>query len=42
MLKHPVPNFRPDLYARLRDIAKKIGPREAETDSSSRYNSMYN
>ena len=34
MLKSLVPKFRPDLSARLKDIAEKTGPRGAETDSS--------
>ena len=34
ILKPVVPKFRPDLSVRLRDIAEKTGPREAETDSS--------
>ena len=29
-----VPKFRPDLSARLKDIAKKTGPHEAEIDST--------
>ena len=29
-----VPKFRPDLFVRLKDIAKKTGLRKAETDSS--------
>ena len=33
MLKPIVSTFRPDLWARLKDIAEKTGPREAETDS---------
>ena len=34
MLKPLVPRFRPDLSVRLRDIAKRTGPRKTETDSS--------
>ena len=33
MLKPLVPKFRPDLSSRLKDIAEKTGPRDAETDS---------
>ena len=34
MLKPHMPRFRSDPSVRLRDIAEKTGPREAETDSS--------
>ena len=34
MLKPLVPKFCPDPSARLKDIAKKTSPREAETDSA--------
>ena len=38
MLKPLVPKFRPDLPPRSKDIAEKIGLREAETDSNSSSN----
>ena len=33
MLKPLAPKFGADLSARLKDIAEKTGPREADTDS---------
>ena len=33
MLTPLVLKFRPDLWARLKDITEKTGPREADTDS---------
>ena len=34
MLKPTVPKFRPNSFAHLKEIAKKTGPCEAETDSN--------
>ena len=40
--KPHVPKFRPDLSARLRDIAEKeTGPQDAETDSSCMYGRLW-